>query len=87
MTLHAILVGHLVQPIDALQYQLNQGLEYSLSAGDTTMALINIGFNASVQIWSSADLADVENFCNYGAEEIKRWQEDSRGGMFITAGE
>ncbi|KAL9054190.1 MAG: hypothetical protein Q9162_004298 [Coniocarpon cinnabarinum] len=84
-TLYAILVGHMQQPMDALEFQLTQGFEKSVSAGDSMMALINIGYTASVKIWSSQDLVDIENFCTYGAEEIRRWQDDSRGGMFITA--
>ena len=84
-TSYCILVGHLQQPLDTLLCQLTAGLERSLSAGDTMMALLNIGFTASVKIWTSEDLVDVENFCTYGAEEIRRWQDDVRGGMFIVA--
>ena len=84
-TLYCILVGHLQQPMDALLFSLSQGLEMSLSAGDSMMALLNVGYTASVKIWSSEDLVDVESYCNYGAEEIRRWQDDLRGGLQITA--
>lgn len=84
-TLYTILLGHLQQPMDALLYQLSQGLDLSLSAGDSMMALLNVGYTASVKIWSSEDLVDVESYCTYGAEEIRSWQDDVRGGLFITA--
>ena len=59
--------------------------EDASTAGDSAMSLLNIGFTASVKIWSSEDMVEVEGFCDFGAEEINKWQEDTRGGMFITA--
>ena len=83
--IYSILIGHLQQPMESLQYNLSQALERSLSVGDMMIALLNVGFTASVKIWSSEDLAEVETYCNEGAREIRQWQDDIRGGLFITA--
>jgi hypothetical protein len=84
--LYAMLIGHFRQHIDTFLPMLEGAVEKSLSTGDRFSSLITIAYTVSTKIWISHDMAEIENYCGYGAEEISQWQEDVRGSVVIIAG-
>ncbi|KAB8345845.1 hypothetical protein FH972_022900 [Carpinus fangiana] len=84
-TLYSIMIGGYSGPTRDLLVLLESALELSLSAGDRWSGLLNIGTLAAAKLWCSHDMIEIENFCAYGAEEMSNWEEDIRGGTFITA--
>lgn len=83
--LYAMLVGHVKMHMKHVIPPLERAVEASISAGDRLFALLGVGSLAATKLWSSVDLVDVDTYCQYGAEEIPDWQDDVRGGVFLTA--
>lgn len=72
--LSALMLGHLQMPMADFLPRMEYALDMSLSAGDKFAALLNLGVTASMRIWCSHDMNEVENFSAFAAEEIPHWQ-------------
>jgi hypothetical protein len=84
--LYAMLVGHFQQHLGSFLPLLEDAVEKSLSTGDRFNTLLTLAYTVSTKIWMSHDMAEVESYCGYGAEEISQWQDDVRGSVVIIAG-
>jgi GAF domain-containing protein len=84
-TLHPLFLGHLEAPIRDLIPSLREALEATLSAGDRILTLLNLGSNAHFKIMASHDVAEVESWIEDLPLDMKNWQRDLRGGVFLMA--
>lgn len=84
-TLYTLFIGHFQTPMRNLLPVLDNALDYSLSAGDRFVSILNLGTMALTRYWSGQDLAEIEAFCNYGPEEFEGWELDTRGGALLMA--
>lgn len=78
-------LGHIQAPISTSLGQLEGALEYAIQAGDRLSTILNFGITASLKFYTSENLADLELFCQFGAEEIPNWQFETRGGTMLIA--
>lgn len=85
LTLHALFLGHLQSEWHDSFQALNRGMEASSIAGDKMLHLLNMGVIAAYRVYASEDLAEVEAFISSISEEFPDWQENMRGGAFLTA--
>lgn len=84
-TLHPLFLGHLEAPIRDLIPSLGEALEATLSAGDRILTLLNLGTNAHFRIMANYDAAEVETWIEELPLDMKNWQRDLRGGVFLMA--
>lgn len=83
--LYCMLIGPFEDHISKLLPILDNATERCLAAGENDFALLAIGITAAVKFWSSEDVLEVENYCNWGPEELNDWQDDNRGGVIVIA--
>jgi len=81
--LYSLFVGHLERHVVHDVAALDNAVEKSLASGDRFFALVNIGYSVAINISTSQDFAELEHYCNWGAEEIKEWQDDVRGSVLV----
>lgn len=84
-TLQPLFLGHFEAPIGDLIPSLDAALQESLTAGDRILTLLNLGVQAHFRIMASYDVAELEGWIAETPLEIKGWQRDLRGGVFLTA--
>lgn len=82
--LYSLFVGHLERHVVHDVAVLENAVEKSLASGDRFFALVNIGYGVAIKISTSQDFAELEHYCDWGAEEIKEWQDDVRGSVLVT---
>lgn len=82
---YAYFISHVQYPFASAISQLEDSLEFSIQAGDRLITLLNFGVTATLKLFMSEYLADLESFCIYGCEEIPNWQLDTRGGTMLIA--
>lgn len=81
--LYSLFLGHLERHVVHDVEALDIAVEKSLASGDRFFALVNIGYGVAIKISTSQDFAELEHYCNWGAEEIKEWQDDVRGSVLV----
>lgn len=84
-TIYGLFLGHLEYPLSVSFEQLDNALEHTVRAGDRVSAILNFGMVAMMKFFGSENVADLESFCLYGAEEVPDWQQDCRGGTLLIA--
>ncbi|OAL01373.1 hypothetical protein IQ06DRAFT_335685 [Phaeosphaeriaceae sp. SRC1lsM3a] len=82
-TLLPLFEGHLEAPIRDLVPDVEHALEASLTAGDRILTLLNLGVQAHFRVMASHDMAEVEASIEDMPLDIKNWQRDLRGGVFL----
>lgn len=84
-TLQPLFLGHLEAPIRDLIPGLEDGLQSSLTAGDRIMSLLNLGVQAHIRAFASHDAAELEAWIEETPLDMRSWQRDMRGGVFLMA--
>jgi signal transduction histidine kinase/predicted ATPase/CheY-like chemotaxis protein/serine/threonine protein kinase len=84
-TIYSLFVGHVHMHLQESLGQLEGALEYAIQAGDRISTILNFGLVANLKFFASENLADLENFIQYGCEEIQNWQFDTRGGTMAIS--
>jgi signal transduction histidine kinase/predicted ATPase/serine/threonine protein kinase len=84
-TIYSLFVGHVHTNLQESLGQLEGALEYAIQAGDRISTILNFGLVANLKFFASENLMDLENFIQYGCEEIQNWQFDTRGGTMAIA--
>lgn len=64
---------------------LEQSIEYAQVSGDKHLLLMATALIASCRVWQGDDMVEIENFCDFEAEDFGDWTEDVRGGTYLTA--
>ncbi|KAF1834834.1 putative histidine kinase HHK1p [Decorospora gaudefroyi] len=84
-TLQPMFLGHLEAPIADLIPSLEAALQASLTAGDRILTLMNLGVQAHFRIMASHDVAELEAWIEETPLDMRNWQIDLRGGVFLMA--
>jgi signal transduction histidine kinase len=84
-TLQPLFLGHLEGPISDLIPCLEDALQASLTAGDRILTLLNVGIQAHFRKMASHDVAELEAWIEETPLDMKNWQKDLRGGVFLMA--
>ena len=84
LAVSCLFVSHLTSPIQSHLVELEEAVDMSLAAGDRHVFLTAIGALAMCRLSLGLDLADLESFCAYAAEDFGNWQSDLRGGVILT---
>ncbi|KAG9388970.1 ATPase [Pyrenophora tritici-repentis] len=85
-TLQPLFLGHLEAPISDLIPSLEAASQATLTAGDRILTLLNLGVQAHFRVMASHDVAEVEAWIEETPLDMKNWQKDLRGGIFLMAG-
>jgi len=83
--LYSMLIGHFGSPLSNSVPLLEGAIEKTLLTGDRFFALITLGYTVVLKIWLSQDMQEIEHYCEWGADEIEKWQDDVRGAVLIIA--
>ncbi|TVY38241.1 Two-component system protein A [Lachnellula subtilissima] len=84
-TIYSLFVGHIHTSLQQSLRQLEGALEYAIQAGDRISTILNFGVVANLKFFASENMVDLENFIQYGCEEVHNWQFDPRGGTMAIA--
>jgi hypothetical protein len=84
-TLQPMFLGHLEAPVSDLIPSLDEALQASLTAGDRILTLLNLGIQAHFKVMASHDVAEVEAWIEETPLDMRNWQKDLRGGVFLMA--
>jgi predicted ATPase len=85
LTLHSLFFGHLQH---APSYSINQlaiAYEASLTSGDRIVSTLNTGVAATIRLWITQDISELEFSLQEAAMELTDWEVDLRGGMFVIS--
>ncbi|KAL9031106.1 MAG: hypothetical protein Q9196_000841 [Gyalolechia fulgens] len=85
LALNAMFIESFRSPIRELIPILEESIEYAQVSGDKHLLLLAIGMIASCRLWQGDEMADIENYCNFAAEDYGEWSKDLRGGTYLTA--
>ncbi|KAL8762589.1 MAG: hypothetical protein Q9184_001443 [Pyrenodesmia sp. 2 TL-2023] len=85
LALNAMFVDGFRSPIRDHIPILEQSIEYAQVSGDKHLLLMATALIASCRLWQGDDMAEIENFCDFEAEDFGNWSEDVRGGTYLTA--
>ncbi|KAL6710566.1 Chk1 protein kinase [Coniothyrium glycines] len=84
-TLQPLFLGHLEERIGDLIPSLEEALQATLTSGDRILTLLNLGVQAHIKVMASHDVAELEAWIEEGTLDVRNWQRDMRGGVFLTA--
>ncbi|MCJ1382478.1 hypothetical protein MMC17_005591 [Xylographa soralifera] len=85
LTLSYLMVSHYLTPIGEHVMDLEEALDYTLASGDKIVSLLTVGCLAGSRLFLGFDMADIESFCGYAAEDYGDWTLDLRGGISLMA--
>lgn len=85
LALSAMFVEGFRSPIREHVPMFEESVEYAHVSGDKHLLLLAIGMIASCRMWQGEEMADIENYCNFAAEDVGDWSKDLRGGTYLTA--
>jgi hypothetical protein len=75
----------LVAPVGDLISSLEGALQATLTAGDRILTLLNLGVQAHFRVMASHDVAELEAWIEETPLDMRNWQKDLRGGVFLMA--
>ncbi|CAG5186507.1 uncharacterized protein ALTATR162_LOCUS11602 [Alternaria atra] len=84
-TLQPMFLGHLEAPVGNLIQSLEGALQASLTAGDRILTLLNLGVQAHFRVMAAHDVAELEAWIEETPLDMRNWQKDLRGGVFLMA--
>jgi signal transduction histidine kinase len=84
-TLQPMFLGHFEAPVGELIPSLETALQASLTAGDRILTLLNLGAQAHFRVMASHDVAELEAWIEETPLDMRNWQKDLRGGIFLMA--
>jgi len=83
--IYSMFLGHIQDRLHTSLIQLEGTLEYAIQAGDRRTIILNYGFVASLRLFASENLAELDTFCTYACQDIPDWQIDTPGGTIVLA--
>lgn len=84
-TLRALFLGHLEAPLSNLIPDLRNAMDASIFVGDRILSLLNLGVVAHFRLMASHDAVEVEAWIEEAPLEVKNWQQDLRGGVYLIS--
>ncbi|KAL8941410.1 MAG: hypothetical protein Q9216_002255 [Gyalolechia sp. 2 TL-2023] len=85
LALNAMFIESFRSPIREHVSMFEESIEYAQVSGDKHLLLLAIGMIASCRLWQGEEMADIESYCNFAAEDFGDWSKDLRGGTYLTA--
>ncbi|KAL8738172.1 MAG: hypothetical protein Q9181_000985 [Wetmoreana brouardii] len=85
LALNAMFVESFRSPIREHIPIFEESIEHAQVSGDKHLLLLATGMIASCRLWQGDDMAEIENYCMYAAEDFGDWSKDVRGGTYLTA--
>lgn len=85
LTLSAVFVDHLCAPLRSQTNTLEEGIDHSILSGDKHAMLFSCASIALNKLYVGDDMADIENYCAFAAEDLGDWSSDMRGGALLVA--
>ncbi|KAL8906916.1 MAG: hypothetical protein Q9207_001724 [Kuettlingeria erythrocarpa] len=85
LALNAMFIEGFRSPIRHHIPILEESIEHAQVSGDKHLLLLATGLIASCRLWQGDDMSEIENFCDYAAEDFGDWSKDVRGGTYLTA--
>jgi GAF domain-containing protein len=83
-TLQILFMGHLGAHVADQIPDLNVAMEAGILAGDRILTLLNLGVVAHFKQMASHDVAELEGWIEEAPVDLKDWQHDVRGGVFLV---
>ncbi|KAL8832987.1 MAG: hypothetical protein Q9170_004586 [Blastenia crenularia] len=85
IALNAMFIESFRSPIREHIHMFEEAIEHAQVSGDKHLLLLAAGLIASCRLWQGDEMADIENYCSFGAEDFGDWSKDVRGGTYLTA--
>lgn len=85
LALDAMFIESFRSPIREHIPILEESIAHAQVSGDKHLLLLTTGLIASCRLWQGDDMAEIENYCNFAAEDFGDWSRDVRGGTYLTA--
>ncbi|KAL8861888.1 MAG: hypothetical protein Q9178_001757 [Gyalolechia marmorata] len=64
---------------------LEESIQHAQVAGDKHAHLVSTGLIACCRLYQGDDMAEIENYCAFAAEDFGDWSKDVRGGTYLIA--
>lgn len=85
LAIRAMFVDHFRSPIRDSIAILEEAIQHAQVSGDKHLFLTATGLIAACRLFQGDDMAEIENYCNFAAEDFGDWSKDVRGGAYLTA--
>ncbi|KAL9602694.1 MAG: hypothetical protein Q9219_001684 [cf. Caloplaca sp. 3 TL-2023] len=85
LALNAMFIESFRSPIRDHIPIYEEAIAYAHASGDKHLLLLATGLIATCRLWHGDDMAEIENYCNFAAEDFGDWSSDVRGGTYLTA--
>ena len=85
LALSAMFIESFRTPIREHINIFEEAIEQSHRSGDKHLFLLSVGLVASCKLYQGDDMAEIESYCNFAAEDFGDWSRDVRGGTYLTA--
>ncbi|KAL9586432.1 MAG: hypothetical protein Q9203_003864 [Teloschistes exilis] len=85
LALNAMFIESFRSPIREHIPIFEEAIQHAQVSGDKHLLLLSHGLIASCRLWQGDDMAEIENYCMYAAEDFGDWSKDVRGGTYLTA--
>ncbi|KAL8819512.1 MAG: hypothetical protein Q9223_002076 [Gallowayella weberi] len=85
LALRAMFVDHFRYPIRDGIAVFEEAIQHAQVSGDKHLFLTATGLIASCRLFQGDDMVEIENYCNFAAEDFGDWSKDLRGGTYLTA--
>lgn len=85
LALNAMFIEGFRSPIREHIPIFEEAIQHAQVSGDKHLLLLSHGLIASCRLWQGDDMAEIENYCMYAAEDFGDWSKDVRGGTYLTA--
>lgn len=85
LALNAMFIESFRSPIREHISIFEEAIQHAQVSGDKHLLLLSHGLIASCRLWQGDDMAEIENYCMYAAEDFGDWSKDVRGGTYLTA--
>ncbi|KAL8691027.1 MAG: hypothetical protein Q9218_003665 [Villophora microphyllina] len=85
LALNAMFIKGFRSPIREHIPIFEESIQHAQVSGDKHLLLLAHGLIASCRLWQGDDMAEIENYCMYAAEDFGDWSKDVRGGTYLTA--
>ncbi|KAL8947130.1 MAG: hypothetical protein Q9222_006554 [Ikaeria aurantiellina] len=85
LALNAMFIEGFRSPVRNHIPLFEEAIQHGQMSGDRHLFLLATGLIASCRLFQGDDMADIEGYCNFAAEDFGDWSRDVRGGTWLTA--
>ncbi|KAL8800242.1 MAG: hypothetical protein Q9182_005325 [Xanthomendoza sp. 2 TL-2023] len=85
LAIRAMFIDHFRYPIRDGIAVFEDAIQHAQVSGDKHLFLTATGLIASCRLFQGDDMVEIENYCNFAAEDFGDWSKDLRGGTYLTA--